>query len=69
MKKIFKIDLFVALLALLFTVGCAKDNVVDLCERDYGYVQFKLYKEASYTPSTTSRADYDPFDIYLAEAC
>ena len=69
MKKIFKIDLFVAMFALLFTLGCTQVEEVDLCERDYGYVQFKLYKEASYTPSTSSRADYEPFDIYLAEAC
>ena len=68
MKKIFKINLFVALVALLFSSGCTQVEEVDLCERDYGYVQFKLYKEASYTPST-SRADYEPFDIYLAEAC
>ena len=68
MKKIFKIDLFVALFVLLFTVGCTQVEDVDLCEHDYGYVQFKLYKEASYTPST-SREGYDPFDIYLAEAC
>ena len=68
MKKIFKINLFVATLALLFASACTKEGEVDLCERDYGYVQFKLYKEASYTPST-SRADYEPFDIYLAEAC
>ena len=69
MKKIFKINIFAALLAMLFAFGCTTEGVVDLCERDYGYVQFKLYKEASYTPSTSSRADYEPFDIYLAEAC
>ena len=69
MKKIFKIDIFAVLLAMLFASACTTTNEVDLCERDYGYVQFKLYKEASYTPSTSSRADYEPFDIYLAEAC
>ena len=30
--------------------GCTNDNGVDNRETDYGYVQFKLYKEASYTP-------------------
>ena len=68
MKKFLKIDILVALFALLFAVGCTTDKTVDLSERDYGYVQFKLYKEASYEPSKATRAD-DVFDIYLAEAC
>ena len=68
MKKFLKIDILVALFALLFAVGCSTDNTVDLCEHDYGYVQFKLYKEASYEPSKATRAD-EVFDIYLAEAC
>ena len=68
MKKIFKINIFAALLAMFFAFGCTTEGVVDLCERDYGYVQFKLYKEASYEPSKATRAD-DVFDIYLAEAC
>ena len=68
MKKFLKIDIFVMVFAMLFAVGCATDNAVDLCERDYGYVQFKLYKEVSYEPSKATRAD-DVFDIYLAEAC
>ena len=69
MKKFLKIDILVALSVVLSAVGCTTDKTVDLREHDYGYVQFKLYKEASYTPSTSSRADYEPFDIYLAEAC
>ena len=68
MKKFFKIDILAVAIALLFTVGCTTDKTVDLCERDYGYVQFKLYKEASYEPSKATRAD-EAFDIYLAEAC
>ncbi len=37
------------LLAVLFILaGCAKVNEPDYREHDYGYVQFKLYKEASY---------------------
>ena len=68
MKKFLRIDIFAVAFALLFAVGCTTDNNTEnLYERDYGYVQFKLYKEASYTPST-SRAE-DVFDIYLAEAC
>ena len=69
MKKFFKIDIFAVLLAVMFASACVTTPDVDLCEHDYGYVQFKLYKEASYAPSTSSRAGYDPFDIYLAEAC
>lgn len=38
--------LFVACLA--FLAGCAKEEVAGNGEKDYGYVQFKLYKEASY---------------------
>ena len=33
--------------AFLFA-GCAKVNEPDYSEHEYGYVQFKLYKEASY---------------------
>lgn len=53
---------------MLLVQSCAQDNTVDLREKEYGYVQFKLYKEASYTPATkSSRAD-KPLD-YLADAC
>ena len=50
--------------------SCTTDTTVDLREKDYGYVQFKLYKSASYTPSTEdSRAvQVDELD-YLADAC
>ena len=70
MKKFLKIDILAVAIAMLFAVGCTTDKVVDLREHDYGYVQFKLYKEASYTPATTSsRAEEEQFDIYLAQAC
>ena len=70
MKKFLKINIFAVAIAMLFAVGCTTDKVVDLREHDYGYVQFKLYKEASYTPATTSsRAEEEQFDIYLAQAC
>ena len=68
MMKVIKINIFVALLTLIFAQGCSVDNTVDLTERDYGYVQFKLYKEASYTPATSSRADEAQLD-YLSQAC
>ena len=54
---------------MLLVQSCANDNIIDLREKDYGYVQFKLYKRASYEPATKStRADDDILD-YLAEAC
>ena len=55
--------------SIFFVQSCTQDNTVDLREKDYGYVQFKLYKEASYTPmQSNSRADDDNLD-YLADAC
>ena len=33
---------------LLLFAGCAKQEMPDNREKDYGYVQFKLYKAASY---------------------
>ena len=50
--------------------SCTKDSAADLREKDYGYVQFKLYKSASYTPANVaSRANVvDELD-YLADAC
>lgn len=55
----------VAFIALL-SLGCSEDNLPDYRNPDYGYVQFKLYKEASYESSTRSvKGTLD----YLAEAC
>ena len=48
-------------LALLF--GCANVQEPDYTEKDYGYVQFKLYKAASYT-----KAGDDKVLAYLADA-
>ena len=39
--------LVIACIAFIFA-GCAKEEVAGNGEKDYGYVQFKLYKEASY---------------------
>lgn len=55
----------IALLAALLT-GCA-DDATDNRDRDYGYVQFKLYKEASYEAAPTSRAIQQQLD-YLSDA-
>lgn len=50
-----------AVLAALFVLaGCAKEKEADYREHDYGYVQFKLYKEASYeaVKAVMSQLDY-----------
>ncbi|MBR6760387.1 MAG: DUF4458 domain-containing protein [Alistipes sp.] len=58
-----------AVVALAFVVSCSKDEGVDNRERNYGYAQFKLYKEASYTPAEAqaSRAVQSTLE-YLADA-
>ena len=58
--------LFAAALVLLG--GCSDDEGIDNREQDYGYVQFKLYKEASYqAPAPQSRAVQTQLD-YLSQA-
>ena len=51
-----------ALMSLLL-FSCARVEEPDYRETDYGYVQFKIYKEASYT-----KADGDKVLQFLAEA-
>ncbi|MGN1210743.1 MAG: DUF4458 domain-containing protein [Candidatus Cryptobacteroides sp.] len=58
------VKLAVAALTLILT-SCAAEPVLDGTATDYGYVQFKLYKDASYEPSTKSiKSELD----YLREA-
>ena len=52
-------------LAAALTGGCSDDDGIDNRDLDYGYVQFKLYKEASY--DAVSRAQKPQLD-YLYEA-
>lgn len=42
-------SLVIAMVSAMLFAGCAKPEIADYRESDYGYVQFKLYKEASYT--------------------
>ena len=42
--------------ALLVT-GCAREELPDNRDMDYGYVQFKLYKEVSYGNVTKASGD------------
>jgi Leucine-rich repeat (LRR) protein len=46
--KYSRISVIISLFAILLFAGCAKQEMADNREHDYGYVQFKLYKEASY---------------------
>lgn len=56
----FSVYLAVALLSVLAFGSCSKVEEPDWREHDYGYVQFKLYKEVSYTESkaVVSQLDY-----------
>ena len=47
---------FIAVISLLSS--CNKEMEPDNREKDYGYVQFKLYKEASYTPTKADVLEY-----------
>ena len=59
MRYLRNILLFVLASVLVFA-GCAKVQEPDNREHDYGYVQFKLYKEASYegTKAEQSQLEY-----------
>lgn len=61
----FSVYLAVALLSALALGSCTKVEEPDYREHDYGYVQFKLYKEASY-PGTKAIGN-DPLE-YLSDA-
>lgn len=64
----------VAAAVALFAAGCTNDDGIDNRELDYGYVQFKLYKEASApvsqpaAESNGTRAVVEELD-YLSDAC
>lgn len=46
------------LIVALFLGSCTAETVPDYREHDYGYVQFKLYKEASYAATKAGQLDY-----------
>ena len=60
--KLFRINILhiLACLSLLAVSSCAVEEEMDYREKDYGYVQFKLYKEASYeaTKAIVEELDY-----------
>lgn len=50
--KFSRFSVKIAVLAvLLLSVSCAREELPDNREQDYGYVQFKVYKDASYVAS------------------
>ena len=53
-------NIIILVLALTACAGCASVQEPDYREHDYGYVQFKLYKEASYgdTKAVVTQLDY-----------
>lgn len=46
--KFSRFSIVLTLLAAMFLNACTKQELPDNREKDYGYVQFKLYKSASY---------------------
>lgn len=60
----FSIVKFVAFFFLFSLVSCEKELAIDNRDLDYGYVQFKLYKEASYQPTKAIISDLE----YLGDA-
>ena len=54
-----------SVLSALLLISCVKEEP-DYSEKDYGYVQFKLYKKASYTKADAS--EDEKILQYLADA-
>lgn len=57
----FIVPLLVSLLTMLSVTGCSDDD--DAVQSNYGYVQFKLYKSASFDNAPTTRATTDKLDV------
>ena len=53
----FNISAILAVLSFFVVASCARVEEPDYREKEYGYVQFKLYKEASY-PETKAQLEY-----------
>ena len=50
--NLFKLFALITAFSITLT-GCSDEDVVDNREHGHGYIQFKLYKEASYSPAET----------------
>ena len=51
-------NIILMVLAAVALVSCLKEQTPDYREQTYGYVQFKLYKEASYPGTRAAQLDY-----------
>ena len=56
-SKILKYSIL-AVLSLCLSASCVREEDPDLRDSGYGYVQFKVYKEASYTATKASSLEY-----------
>ena len=54
----FIITAVIPMVAAFVLAGCARVEEPDYREKDYGYVQFKLYKEASYPGTKAAQLEY-----------
>ena len=52
------ISALIAVILGFILAGCARVEQPDYREKDYGYVQFKIYKEASYPGTKAAQLDY-----------
>ena len=52
--SIFFLPLIVSLLTIVVVSGCSDDDE-EILQSQYGYVQFKLYKDASFGKEGTTR--------------
>lgn len=62
--SIFFLPLIVSLLAMVAVSGCSDDDE-EVLQSQYGYVQFKLYKDASFDKKATTRVT-DKLDLLSA---
>ena len=58
--KLFRLNIsaMISLVVAFILAGCARVEEPDYREKDYGYVQFKLYKEASYPGTKATHIDF-----------
>ncbi|MBP3662912.1 MAG: DUF4458 domain-containing protein [Bacteroidales bacterium] len=58
--SLYRILLPLAFVAMMLSAGCSNVVEPDYTDKDYGHVQFKLYKEASYlsTKAVTDKLDF-----------
>ncbi len=54
----YKISAVVAVTLAFILAGCARVEEPDYRDKDYGYIQFKIYKEASYPGTRASQLEY-----------